>query len=247
MKRKEKIQMFRRFGYESTGPGNQEEWGEDWTPPWQQGRGHHHRGHHGPVEFAMRRFPGPFGGPFGPRGGSRGGERFFGRGDVKFALLELLRERSMYGYEMIKALEEKSGGFYTPSPGSIYPTLQLLEERGLVTAQEAAGKKVYTITDAGRALLDERQQEGQFSGPPWGHHRRGPWEHRGGPRPELHALRAEAMEVARLFAIAGRSAIDDPEKVAHLRSILENTRTELNNIIYGNSQSQEQSPKDSGN
>ena len=66
---------------------------------------------------------------------------------MKFALLELLRERPMYGYEMIKALEEKSGGFYSPSPGSIYPTLQMLEERGLVTAGEAEGKKVYTITD----------------------------------------------------------------------------------------------------
>ncbi len=71
----------------------------------------------------------------------------------------------MHGYEMMKSLEEKSGGFYTPSPGSIYPTLQMLEDRGFVTVQEADGKKIYSITDAGRALLTERQQgEREFAG-----------------------------------------------------------------------------------
>ena len=89
------------------------------------------------------------GGSFGPGGD---GPRFFGRGDVKFALLELLQERPMHGYEMMKALEEKSGGFYSPSAGSIYPTLQMLEDRGFVTSNDVEGKKVYTITDEGRAL-----------------------------------------------------------------------------------------------
>src|SRR6266852_3133281 len=82
----------------------------------------------------------------GPCGSGGEGGRFFGRGDVKFALLELLRERPMHGYEMMKALEEKSGGFYRPSPGSVYPTLQMLEDGGLVTSNEVEGKKVYSIT-----------------------------------------------------------------------------------------------------
>src|SRR3989475_8067816 len=113
-------------------------------------------------------------GLFGPRGffghgGPRGeGQRFFGRGDIKFVLLELLQERPMHGYEMMKALEEKTGGFYKPSPGSVYPTLQMLEDGGMVTSAEVEGKRVYSITDAGRASLAERQsnQEG-FAGPPW--------------------------------------------------------------------------------
>ena len=108
----------------------------------------------GPRFFAARMRRGLFGpgGPFGPEGPfNPEGGRFFGRGDVKYALLELLQERPMHGYEMMKALEERSGGFYAPSAGTIYPTLQLLEDRELVTVQEVEGKKIYKITDAGRA------------------------------------------------------------------------------------------------
>ncbi|SRR5579875_123468 len=227
--------MFRRFGYQFAGPGDAEEWGPGWAPPWmRRERGphwHHVRGPFGGLHLYLRRMRGPFG-PHGPLGMGEGG-RFLGRGDMKFALLELLRERSMYGYEMMKALEERSGGFYTPSPGSIYPTLQMLEERGFVTSEEVEGKKVYSITEAGRALLAERPEQ-EFAGPPWMRHLR---EHAEGlrrvSRPEIHALRLESMEVARLFAVAGRSAITDPEKLARLRSIIERTRKELTEMIYG--------------
>lgn len=186
----------------------------------------------GPRFFGMRRGRGPFG-PGGPGFGPGGdGPRFFGRGDVKFALLALLQERPMHGYEMIKALEEKSGGFYSPSPGSVYPTLQLLEDRGLVTVNEVEGKKVYSITDAGRALLAERQEQGQRQngpefGPPW-------MRRRGGnrPGPEIQALRSEAMEVARLMTIAGRMSFQNPEQLAKLREIVERTRKDLSDMIY---------------
>jgi DNA-binding PadR family transcriptional regulator len=150
---------------------------------------------------------------------------------MKFALLELLQERPMYGYEMMKALEERSGGFYTPSPGSIYPTLQMLEDRGLVSVRDAEGKKVYSITDAGRALLKERQQhEEEFAGPPW-MRRRG----FGRPRfsPELQALRSEVMEVVRLLTIAGRMSFEDAEQLARLRGVIERTRKDLTDMIYG--------------
>jgi len=181
---------------------------------------------------------GPFGpgGPFGPEGP---GARFFGRGDVKYALLELLQERPMHGYEMMKALEEKSGGFYVPSAGSIYPTLQMLEDRGLVTAAEAEGKKVYSITDAGRAVLAERHKEEEEFTPPWARAfgQRGRWN-----APEMQALRSEAMEVARLFAIAGRTAINNPEQVTRLRGLLERTRKDLSDMIYGTSPKQDQGP-----
>src|SRR6266516_3964669 len=171
-------------------------WQED-QRDWQEGPWG--RGWRGPRFFGMhRRGPfgpgGPFGGPRGPFGpqGPGEGRRFFGRGDVKYALLELLRERPMYGYEMIKALEEKSGGFYSPSPGSIYPTLQMLEERGYVTAKDVDGKKVYSITDAGRALLNDRQRdEEEFTGPSWMRHR-GFGRHQQRFSLEMQALKSEA-------------------------------------------------------
>jgi DNA-binding PadR family transcriptional regulator len=213
------------------GPFSQSRWGGNWTPPWLQEEWR------GPHFFGMRRGRGPFG-PGGPFGSGGEGGRFFGRGDMKFALLELLQERPMHGYEMMKALEEKTGGFYTPSPGSIYPTLQMLEEAGMVTSNEIEGKKVYSITDAGRASLAERQknQEG-FAGPPWMR-----WHGHGGhgPKPEMQALKSEVAETARLLAIAGRMSLQDPEKLARLRSIIERTRKELNTLIYGDSSAQEQ-------
>lgn len=233
------------FGFE----GGRGDW-EDWTPPWLQHdhgqRQRHHHGH-GPHMFARRFARGIFGpgGPFGPEGPLGEGRRFFGRGDMKFALLELLQERPMHGYEMMKALEERSGGFYVPSAGSIYPTLQMLEDRGLVTFAESEGKKVYTLTDAGRAALAERKkEEEQFAGNWWGQGQgfdpRRRWH-----SPEMQALRSEAGEVARLFAIAGRTAINNPDQFAKLHTILEHTRKELSDLIYGSGTTDSQSEQKS--
>jgi|SRR5439155_3348 len=77
------------------------------------------------------------------------------RGDMKFLLLEILKDGPRHGYEMINLLEEQGKG-YRPSPGSVYPTLQMLDEGGYVTSREIDGKKVYTITDAGLKLLEDR-------------------------------------------------------------------------------------------
>jgi DNA-binding PadR family transcriptional regulator len=113
------------------------------------------------------------------------GPRMFGRGDLKYGLLKLLEQRPMHGYEMIKELESLSGGFYTPSAGAIYPTLQLLEDRGWVTVEVIEGKKVYTITEDGRQALTEFQQReerpgGPGRGPEHGPGR-GPWPFGWGP------------------------------------------------------------------
>jgi DNA-binding PadR family transcriptional regulator len=83
----------------------------------------------------------------GPRGS------YFGRGNVKFVVLELLREKPRHGYDIIREMEERSGGMYSPRPGVIYPTLQALEDQDFVKAAEQDGKKVYSITDAGLAYL----------------------------------------------------------------------------------------------
>lgn len=93
---------------------------------------------------------------------SSSGRRFFSRGGVKYALLELLTIEPMHGYQMIKHLEEKSAGTYKPSPGSIYPTLQLLGDQGFVTVKKEAGKKIFEITEDGRGFLQqEREARGE--------------------------------------------------------------------------------------
>jgi len=115
--------------------------------------GRHHEGHHhdafGPPWGRVR------GGWFGPRGGGRAR-----RGDVPLALLTVVAEQPRHGYDIIRELQDRSGGMWHPSPGSIYPTLQLLEEQGLLTSQEVDGKRVYSITDEGRAHLEERTAKG---------------------------------------------------------------------------------------
>ena len=92
------------------------------------------------------------------RGGPFRGGRMFGHGDLKFVILSLLDERPRHGYDIIKAIEEKSGGTYQPSPGTVYPTLTMLEEMGFARARaDEGGKKVYEITDAGRQHLTDHR------------------------------------------------------------------------------------------
>lgn len=114
---------------------------------------------------AMHAF-GPFGPgfppPFGPHGhghrhGGRGGWRGprGRRGNVRAAILALLTERPMHGYEMIQELDQRTGGGWRPSPGSIYPTLQLLEDEGLITSQETGGRRSYSLTEEGQTEAAE--------------------------------------------------------------------------------------------
>jgi DNA-binding PadR family transcriptional regulator len=122
---------------------------------------HDHRGWRAGGRGGPGRFERAFGGGFGGRG--RGGNAFrIGRmladGDLRLIVLALLDEAPRHGYEVIKALEEKSSGFYSPSPGVVYPTLTFLEEAGYATAATDGNKKVYSITDAGRAHLAENRE-----------------------------------------------------------------------------------------
>ncbi len=114
--------------------------------------GHEHRRWDGPPEaFA-------FGG--GRRGRRGGPGRRARRGDVRAAALALLTERPMHGYEMIQELEERTDGVWRPSPGAVYPALQLLEDQGFVTADAEAGKRLFSLTDTGReeaAKLGDRK------------------------------------------------------------------------------------------
>ena len=81
----------------------------------------------------------------------------FQKGDLKYVVLSLIKDKPRYGYEVMKALEEKSRGFYAPSPGVVYPTLQMLEEMGYASATERDGRKVYRITEEGSKFLAENK------------------------------------------------------------------------------------------
>jgi DNA-binding PadR family transcriptional regulator len=129
-----------------------------------QGRGRHSHMDHLERLAALREMRGgpwgdrpPFGGGRGgPFGGGRGRRR---RGDVRTALLMLLAEEPRNGYQLMQTIEERSGGRWRPSPGSVYPTLSQLEDEGLIRGVERDGAKLFEITDQGRERLDESKTD----------------------------------------------------------------------------------------
>jgi DNA-binding PadR family transcriptional regulator len=165
-----------------------------------RGRRRHRHPHHHDVGFGRMGF-GPMW--FGP---GRGGPKRARRGDVRTALLRLLAERPMHGYDVIRELEQRSGGMWRPSPGSIYPTLQLLEDEGLLKGEEQDGKRVYSITDAGRAELDERSKRSDQA----------PWDF--GPAAEgLGVLRDAAFQLAgAAMQVARAGSAEQREKAAEI-------------------------------
>jgi DNA-binding PadR family transcriptional regulator len=151
----------------------------------------------------------------GGRGYGRGRHRVR-RGDVRSAILALLDDRPMHGYEMITELEERTGGRWRPSAGSIYPTLQLLEDEGLVTAEEVEGRKVYSLTEAGQKAVPERT-EGQR-----------PWEEGDEDSPRFEARK----ELFRLIGAAKQLArADDDEQLTKAAGILKDARRKLYEIL----------------
>jgi DNA-binding PadR family transcriptional regulator len=172
---------------------------------------------HGPHEG----WPGHHGGgPFGPPGpwgfgGRRRGRR--SRGDVRAAVLALLAERPMHGYEMIQELERRTGGVWRPSPGSVYPTLQLLEDEDLITGEESEGRRRFALTDAGRA---EAERQGQ----------RLPWEEvTAGVAPLAWNLRDALGQIAQAaWAVAGAG---NEAQQAKALEILKDARRRLYAIL----------------
>src|SRR5215217_5571892 len=124
-----------------------------------------HEGRHGIEEFQQPRAGGWEGGPRGHRGrearGGRGGPQGRGRGrvqrgDVRTAILLLLADEPMHGYQIMQAMGDRTGGAWRPSPGAIYPTIAQLEDEGLVTTREEGGRRSVTLTSEGQAYLEER-------------------------------------------------------------------------------------------
>ena len=119
----------------------------------------HEHGHDHQHDHDFRHFAGPSRrGPRGRWGGERGGwggGRRMPRGAIRTAILVALRDEPAHGYEVMRRLEELSGGLWRPSPGSVYPHLQMLEDEGLVQSADVEGSRTYTLTDTGRAEAEK--------------------------------------------------------------------------------------------
>ncbi|MCM3129700.1 PadR family transcriptional regulator [Paenibacillus provencensis] len=158
----------------------------------------------------------------GSRGDHRGGRgegrhRFFGRGEFKFALLELLISEPMHGYQLIKAMEEKTGGLYVPSAGSVYPNLQLLEDMKLITSTDTDGKKLYHITEEGIAVLAERKIGQDQPGGHWEERKRHLRPDKEVGRHHLRGLMKEQPDLLFLMAGAVKEIKLNPESAQSLQ------------------------------
>jgi DNA-binding PadR family transcriptional regulator len=174
------------------------------------GRHHHHRGRHHGRGF----WPGGpmgFGGPPG-----RGPRRR--RGDVRAALLALLADEPRNGYQLMQEIENRSEGVWRPSPGSVYPALQQLEDEGLIRSDESEGRKVFRVTDTGR----EAAEEASAAGPPW-----------------EAASEAVDSDVWEMFGVARQVGMaifqiaqaGSPAQLAEARDVLTNARRSLYGIL----------------
>ena len=187
---------------------------EDFAP--EDGRRRHHRGPHG-------RGPGPGGPGFGPWGGRgpwgppRGRRRE--RGDVRAAILLLLAEQPRHGYEILTEISDRSDGRWQPSPGSIYPVLKRLARDGLVQPEHENGKRIFSLTDEGRAVV-EAEKDG------WGE----PWTQENDPAAEASMeLFAEGKQLG--AAVWQVSQGNDPEQIAATMVILAEARKKIYGVL----------------
>ncbi|PZS25708.1 MAG: PadR family transcriptional regulator [Pseudonocardiales bacterium] len=191
-------------------------------------REHRGREHHPPGPPRRRGGPGGFGGPgfgwpgFGGGrgyGGGRGSGGRAARGDVRLSVLALLAEQPRHGYQIITEITERSGGAWTPSPGSVYPVLQQLQDEGLVRPEEADGRRVFHLTEAGQAYVAEHQAE-----------LKAPWESVGhAPRQGIGELFEVFKQVA---AAAWQVAQTGSEaQIGQARDVLADTRRSLYRIL----------------
>jgi DNA-binding PadR family transcriptional regulator len=185
-----------------------------------------HRG--GQHRFAGRGefgFGGPgadFGGPFGPgRGGpfGRGRGRRARRGDVRLAALLLLAEEPRNGYAIMQELEQRSGGLWRPSPGSVYPALSQLEDEGLIRSLDADGGKVFELTEAGQAHVAERPADAPA-----------PWDTVGqGIGDEVRALTGQLRQLA--VAITQVAHSGSTEQARKATEVLDQARRSIYRIL----------------
>jgi DNA-binding PadR family transcriptional regulator len=160
----------------------------------------------------------PFGGP-GSGGGPFGRSRKARRGDIRTAALLLLDEEPRNGYQIMQEVQERSDGAWRPSPGSVYPALAQLEDEGLIRSEEVDGRKLFALTDAGRAYVQERGSE-----------KPAPWEQMGGELSDETAQLAKLMrEVAFAFVQIMRTGSE--AQITKAREVVATARRELYRIL----------------
>jgi DNA-binding PadR family transcriptional regulator len=175
----------------------------------------------GPIDPPGRRHRRGRGGPGGRgRGGPRFGGRGFpgghkaGRGDVRAAILALLAEQPMHGYQVIAELDERTGGVWKPSPGSVYPTLQMLTDEGLVRPDAEEGKKVFHLTDEGRAAAEQGDKA--------------PWEAVVGDAGQMDLRKVVGQLLAAFKQVAQTGT---PDQIERARVVLNDARKSLYGIL----------------
>jgi len=146
----------------------------------------------------------------------------FERGDLKFMVLALLGEKPMHGYEVMQRLEDESGGYYSASPGSVYPVLQMLQDQGYVDSEEVEGKRVYRITEAGKSFLEEHRERADDVAD-----RVSDFAERFTGRGMRDVTRSFVRLAQTSFDRAVRSASRDPEAMSELREILDRAADDI--------------------
>jgi len=149
------------------------------------------------------------------------------RGEVRYLILEVLREKGRHGYEIIQAIEEKTGGAYRPSPGTIYPTLQLLEELGQVRSHEEGGKRLYELTAEGEKELSAHRDEVEEA------YDRLRGDHEWIDSSEIHALMKRVHRLMRLIGRAFRRGRLGGSELRRISKVLDEAMTRIEAMVKG--------------
>jgi DNA-binding PadR family transcriptional regulator len=179
--------------------------------------------------------PGGPGGPFGPfgPGGPRGPRgRRAGRGEIRAAILLLLTEQPMHGYQIITELAERTEGHWRPSPGAVYPAIAQLQDEGLVEVSDDGGRRLASLTDAGRTYVEENRTE---LGNPW-------QRVAGGPRAGRHQLRSSMVALGGAVEQVARAG--SPAQGDAAVEILDRARRDLYRLLAEEPTGEEPQPED---
>ena len=216
-----------RFGHGGRPHFGPPQMGRGFGGPGQSGEPEGGPGFEGP-RGPFGRFGGRFGGRHGGHGGPGGGFERMERGALRLVLLDALRDEPRHGYDLIKVLEQRTNGQYSPSPGVIYPTLQYLEDLGLVSANAEASRRVFQITEAG---LAELETHGEWLQAFWARFNAGTND--GPVRYEVGFLRDEFESLGRTLWTGLREAIaaGDVNTLKRVRQAIQNCREEVRGIV----------------
>jgi DNA-binding PadR family transcriptional regulator len=153
--------------------------------------------------------------------------RMFEKGDFKYVILDILKEKPSHGYEIIRALEDRYYGFYTPSAGTVYPTLQMLEDMGYVKSLEQDGKRIYTITKEGLRFLDDREETVDKIKEQIKVHMKGWWWAEN--RDEMKEMGRELGRIGRL--IARKAQRMDRKKLVQIKEIISHACNDIEAVL----------------